>query len=335
MKYLVTGGLGFIGSNLCKHLSKNKKNEIFIIDNLSYAGSKTSLPELKKRKNLTHLNCSILDKNKIKKILLDVKPDFLMHLAAETHVDRSIKGPRRFIETNILGTFNLLEASKELKQIKDNFLFLHVSTDEVFGDLGKSKRLFTEKTRYSPSSPYSASKASSDHLVRAWSKTFDLEYIITNCSNNYGQFQHPEKLIPTIIISAISNKNIPIYGNGLQKRDWLHVNDHVTALELIAKKGKRMETYLIGGGNHLTNLSVVKKICDILDKTKKIKKENSFSDLISFVQDRPGHDTSYAIDSSFLKKELMWSPNISFDKGLEKTVNWYLDNEKWWKPLLK
>tara|TARA_B100001115_G_C15830594_1_gene414401 strand:- start:606 stop:1622 length:1017 start_codon:yes stop_codon:yes gene_type:complete len=335
MKYLVTGGLGFIGSNLCRHLSNKKTNEILIIDNLSYAGSRSSLKELKTRKNLRHINCSILEKNKIERILLNYKPDILMHLAAETHVDRSIKGPKKFMETNILGTYNLLEGSRKLKKIKDTFLFVHVSTDEVFGDLGKSKKLFSKKTNYSPSSPYSASKASSDHLVRAWGRTFDLEYIITNCSNNYGQYQHPEKFIPTIISSAINKKQIPIYGDGLQKRDWLHVSDHVSALELIANKGEKMNTYLIGGGNHLTNLYVVKKICNFLNKSQKLKNEYNFSNLITFVEDRPGHDVSYGIDSSELKKELKWNPKISFDTGIEKTVNWYLDNKNWWVPLLK
>ena len=336
MKYLVTGGLGFIGSNLCRHLSKNKKNDILIIDNLSYAGSKTSLPELKSRKNLKHIKCSILEKNKLKDIFFDFQPEIIMHLAAETHVDRSIKNPKKFIETNILGTFNLLEVSRIYKKINSNFLFMHISTDEVFGDLGKSKKLFSEKTSYNPSSPYSASKASSDHLVRAWAKTFNLDYVITNCSNNYGQFQYPEKFIPRMILSALNHKNLPIYGHGLQKRDWLHVSDHINALEIIANKGKRMNTYMIGGGNQLTNLHVAKKICHHLNlrfKENNKRKKINFLELISYVEDRPGHDLSYGIDYSKLNKELNWYPKISFDKGLAQTIDWYLDNKKWWLPL--
>jgi len=337
MKYLITGGLGFIGSNLSRLISKKKSNQVLVIDSLAYSGNKKSLPELNYKNNLEFIKTSILNKTKLEKIILDFKPDRILHLAAESHVDKSIDSPDSFINTNIIGTYNLLEISRKYQKQNLDFLFMHISTDEVFGDLGNSKKLFKESSNYDPSSPYSASKASSDHLVRAWGRTYGLNYIISNCSNNYGPYQYPEKLIPHIILSALKGLPLPIYGDGLQIRDWLHVEDHVECLELLSKEGKLNKTYLIGGNNQITNLDIVKKICFFLDKNlskKRPKELSSFYDLITFVSDRPGHDRAYGIDTSSIKKELGWKPKISFDKGLAKTVDWYIINHDWWKPLL-
>ncbi len=338
MKYLVTGGLGFIGSNLSRHLGKNSSNEVHIIDALTYSGNLNSLPELEYKKNIHLYKVSLLEKSKIKKIITDYQPDVIMNLAAESHVDNSINDPSIFIQTNILGTFNLLEASRLYMEKNPDHLFMHISTDEVFGDLGKSKKLFKESSKYDPSSPYSASKASSDHLVRAWGRTYNLKYIITNCSNNYGPYQYPEKLIPHMILSALKGLSLPIYGNGLQIRDWLHVLDHVKGLELISKKGLYNSTYLLGGDNQITNLSIVQEICSLMDSKFRKNRPNglsSFSELITFVQDRPGHDKTYGVDISTIQKNLGWKPTVSFKTGLRKTIDWYLNNQKWWEPLIK
>tara|TARA_A100001015_G_scaffold313566_1_gene421079 strand:- start:735 stop:1781 length:1047 start_codon:yes stop_codon:yes gene_type:complete len=338
MKYLVTGGLGFIGSNLSRRLGQDFTNEVHIIDSLTYSGNINSLPELKSKKNIHLHKVSLLEKNKIKKIINDYQPDVIMNLAAESHVDNSINDPNIFIQTNILGTFNLLEASRFYLKKNPNHLFMHISTDEVFGDLGKSKKLFKESSKYDPSSPYSASKASSDHLVRAWGRTYDLKYIITNCSNNYGPYQYPEKLIPHMIISALNGLSLPIYGNGNQIRDWLHVLDHVKGLELISKKGLHNSTYLLGGDNQITNLSIVQDICSLMDS--KLKKSipnglSSFSELITYVKDRPGHDKTYGVDISTTQKNLGWKPTVPFKTGLRKTIDWYINHQEWWEPLIK
>lgn len=338
---LITGGAGFIGSELVRYLIKKKFN-IINLDKLTYSGNLENLTEVATNKKYKFYKADISNKKKVFEILKKYKPTYIFNLAAETHVDRSIDNPKNFIQTNIFGTYILLEnirkyfnALKNLK-IRRNFRFIHISTDEVYGDLKKSKRLFTENTSYDPSSPYSSSKASSDHLVNAWHRTYGIPAIITNCSNNYGPFQFPEKLIPLMILNALENRKLPVYGNGNQIRDWLHVNDHVRALWLIARKGKVGETYNIGGGNQIKNINVVKKICNHLDNIKKIKKyQNSYSRLITYVKDRPGHDIRYGINFSKLKKNLQWKPLYNFNQGLKETVIWYLKNKIWCKKILK
>ena len=340
MKIIVTGGLGFIGSSVIKNLINKDEVQILNLDKSTYAANPEYLNFLKNNAKYKFQEGDIADKALIETILRDFEPEVIMNLAAETHVDRSINNPEKFIETNIIGTFNLLECTRNyLKSgstnVPQNFRFHHISTDEVFGSLG-GKGLFNESSQYKPSSPYSATKASSDHLVRAWNRTFGIPTLITNCSNNYGPNQYPEKLIPLTILNAIEGKDIPIYGNGEQIRDWLYVEDHAEALYQILKKGKIGETYNIGGNNEITNIELVKKICLILDEkiTVKPSKIKSFLELISFVQDRPGHDYRYGIDASKLKNELNWEPTTSLDLGLLKTVDWYINNQTFKSTLI-
>jgi len=337
---LITGGAGFIGSALIRNLGKNSENKIINIDKLTYSGNLESLRSLKGRKNYIFEKLDICDSINLQRVINESKPDLVIHLAAESHVDRSIDGPIDFIQTNIFGTFNILECVRvyyqSLKGLKkDNFRFLHVSTDEVYGDLKNTNNFFSEETRYDPSSPYSASKASSDHLVRAWHRTYNLPVLITNCSNNYGPFQFPEKLIPHMILSAIKIKPLPVYGDGNQIRDWLYVDDHVSAIMSVALKGKPGETYNVGGNNEIKNIEVVQKICSILDELIPINNSelNSYSELITYVEDRPGHDVRYAIDSSKINKNLGWSPNENFESGIRKTIMWYLENNAWLRSI--
>ncbi len=335
MKFIITGGCGFIGSHLIIHLIDKLGFEVINIDNLSYSSNPHFINKIEKNKNYTFINANINDRKKIKNIFEIHQPDKLMHLAAETHVDRSIENPFQFIETNIIGTYNLLEISKNYfqsisEQKKKRFTFHHISTDEVFGDLDDCNSLFTENTRYNPSSPYSASKASSDHLVRAWSRTFGLPTIISNCSNNYGPNQYREKLIPLIISRALNLQSLPIYGNGGQIRDWLYVEDHIKALIKISLNSKNLDYYNIGGNAEKTNLEVVKKICSVLDEIQPIKSDRYkiYADLINFVEDRPGHDKRYAIDTTKIEKDLNWYPVETFDSGIRKTINWYIENRE-------
>jgi dTDP-glucose 4,6-dehydratase len=331
MNVIVTGGAGFIGSALIRYLIDKTTHKILNIDKLTYAGDLDSLKSISSNKRYYFKRIDIVDRDKIKEIFSSFQPDIIFHLAAESHVDRSISGPLEFINTNIVGTGILLDVayeywsnSNDLK--RSSFRFQHISTDEVFGSLGE-KDFFTEESPYDPSSPYSASKAASDHLVRAWNRTYGLPVIITNCSNNYGPYQFPEKLIPLMIINAIKGNSLPIYGDGLQVRDWLHVEDHVDALYKIATCGKTGETYNIGGNNEKTNLEVVELICDLVDRNLDFpSKGKSSRELISFVADRLGHDVRYAIDASKLKSQLNWEPSKTFEDGLAQTVNWYLEN---------
>ena len=333
---IVTGGAGFIGSELIRHLISYTGYKVINIDKLTYSGNLESLKTIEENQNYTFEQIDICDANSLKAIFRNNKPDALIHLAAESHVDRSIDEPAEFIHTNILGTFNLLEQAKVYWQSltgtkKNNFRFLHVSTDEVYGDLEQTDGFFTECTPYDPSSPYSASKASSDHLVRAWNKTYDFPVLITNCSNNYGPFQFPEKLIPHMILNAIAGKNLPIYGDGKQIRDWLYVNDHVRALLAVLEHGNIGETYNIGGNNEIQNIEVVNTICNILDELipDRLNDLSSFKDLITYVKDRPGHDVRYAIDASKIKNDLNWEPREDFISGIRKTIKWYLTNRHW------
>jgi len=337
---LVTGGAGFIGSALIRKVIQSSNHNVCNIDKLTYSGNLSSLKSVKNSRKYTFEKVDIVDGREIRRIFQEFRPDIVIHLAAESHVDRSIDGPSEFINTNIVGTFNLLEEAKSFWMSLDNnkkssFRFLHVSTDEVFGDLKDKLEFFSEETSYNPSSPYSASKASSDHLVRAWNRTFGLPILITNCSNNYGPYQFPEKLIPHIIIKALEGKSLPIYGNGKQIRDWLYVDDHVNALLKVALEGKIGETYNIGGDNEIENIEVVTMLCKILDDLAPIKKKsiNSYTDLIGFVKDRPGHDQRYAIDSSKIKTKLGWQQLENFETGLRKTVNWYLNNSRWYEQI--
>mgnify|MGYP003951924735 CR=1 FL=1 len=334
---IVTGGAGFIGSAIIRHLIKDTDYEIINIDKLTYAGNLESLKEVSNSPQYTFEQVDICNQLEIHRIFKQYQPDVVMHLAAESHVDRSIDTPAEFINTNIIGSYTMLEVARQYwlelnKEKKKIFRFHHISTDEVYGDLIKTNALFTEKTAYAPSSPYSASKASSDHLVRAWNQTYKLPVVITNCSNNYGPYQFPDKLVPLIITNAISGKPLPIYGKGEQIRDWLYVEDHAKALINVLIAGKDGETYNIGGHNEKTNLEVVKSICSVLDSLmpKHLDKINKHEDLITFVTDRPGHDQRYAIDSSKIKNELGWKAEETFDTGIQKTVEWYLINKKWW-----
>lgn len=334
-KILITGGAGFIGSALIRHIISNTENSVINVDKLTYAGNLDSLKSIESSSRYFFEHSDICDPHKIENIFRDYQPDIVMHLAAESHVDRSIDSPAEFINTNIFGTYVLLEESRKYWTYlengkKENFRFHHISTDEVFGDLEKLDELFTEDTPYAPSSPYSASKASSDHLVRAWHRTYKLPILITNCSNNYGPYQFPEKLIPTIILNSIEGKKIPIYGTGEQVRDWLYVDDHARALLHVALNGKVGETYNIGGHNEIQNIEVVKIICSILDDLLPIKNNISkYEDLISYVDDRPGHDRRYAIDATKISKDLGWTPDESFSSGIRKTVQWYIENTDW------
>lgn len=363
MKYLVTGAAGFIGSAVIRHIIENTKDSAINLDKLTYAGNLESLKSVEQNERYFFEQVDICDRIELERVFKQHRPDAVMHLAAESHVDRSITGPAEFIQTNIIGTYNLLEAAREYwntleNDAKQKFRFHHISTDEVYGDLphpddvsreidssnyvrnsSKDLPLFTEQTAYAPSSPYSASKASSDHLVRAWSRTYDFPTIVTNCSNNYGPYHFPEKLIPLVILNALEGKELPIYGKGDQIRDWLYVEDHARALYKVVTEGRVGETYNIGGHNEMQNIEVVRTICDILDelapsklreiKCKSGKPVSTYSSLISYVSDRPGHDRRYAIDSTKIDNELNWKPVETFATGLRKTVEWYLDNQKW------
>ena len=341
----MTGGAGFIGSAVVRHIIFNTEHQVINVDKLTYAGNLESLDEVSSNKRYHFEQVDICEKDKIAQIFEKYKPDVVMHLAAESHVDRSIDGPSAFIETNIIGTYTLLEVSRAYYCSlqggkKEGFRFHHISTDEVYGDFESLDDFFVETTPYAPSSPYSASKASSDHLVRAWSRTYRLPTIVTNCSNNYGPYHFPEKLIPLVILNALEGKKLPIYGNGQQIRDWLFVEDHARALCLVALEGQIGETYNIGGHNEKTNLCVVETICELLEELvpdnqySKTKSGKGFADLITYVDDRPGHDIRYAIDASKIQRELGWMPQESFESGIRKTVVWYLNNSKWWNRVL-
>jgi dTDP-glucose 4,6-dehydratase len=332
MKILVTGGAGFIGAAVIRHIIKNTQDSIINLDKLTYAGNLESLLEVSDSTRYSFEQVDICDRIELDRVFAKHKPDAVMHLAAESHVDRSIDGPAAFIETNIVGTYTLLEATRqywlklELKQ-KSAFRFHHISTDEVYGDLEGTTDLFTETTSYEPSSPYSASKASSDHLVRAWLRTYGLPTIVTNCSNNYGPYHFPEKLIPLVILNALEGKPLPIYGRGDQIRDWLYVEDHARALYKVVTKGCIGETYNIGGHNEKQNIEVVETICQLLNEL--VPHKTDYQEQIVFVTDRPGHDLRYAIDASKIERELGWKPEETFETGLRKTVEWYLKNKTW------
>lgn len=334
MKILVTGGAGFIGSAVIRHIINNTDDEVLNIDKLTYAGNLESLKDIDQSPRYEFQQIDICDKEALEQAFDSFKPNLVMHLAAESHVDRSIDGPAEFINTNIVGTYHLLEVARQYWQNLDDrdkksFKFHHISTDEVYGDLEGTTDLFTETTPYAPSSPYSASKASSDHLVRAWHRTYGFPILVTNCSNNYGPYHFPEKLIPLVILNALDGKNLPIYGKGNQIRDWLFVEDHARALYKVVTEGKVGETYNIGGHNEKQNIEVVKTICHILDELKPQENGQPYESLITFVKDRPGHDLRYAIDASKVADKLNWTPTETFDSGIRKTVEWYLNNMEW------
>jgi dTDP-glucose 4,6-dehydratase len=354
LKILVTGGAGFIGSAVIRHIINNTNDSVINVDKLTYAGNLESLSEVENDARYVFYQTDICDSNAIEKVFAEHQPDVVMHLAAESHVDRSIDVPGAFIETNIVGTYTLLEASRKYwltlnEQEKSAFRFHHISTDEVYGDLDGPEDLFTETTPYEPSSPYSASKAASDHLVRAWLRTYGLPTVVTNCSNNYGPYHFPEKLVPLMILNALEGKVLPIYGDGQQIRDWLFVEDHARALYLVATKGTIGETYNIGGHNEKANIDVVKTICELLEEFVPFKSNSkisdrhpelapgspeSYSDLITYVTDRPGHDVRYAIDASKIERVLGWKPEENFETGIRKTVEWYLNNQSWWERVI-
>ena len=362
MKFLVTGGAGFIGSAVIRYIINNTEDDVINVDKLTYAGNLESLSSVSKSDRYSFEQVDICNRGELDRVFTQYQPDVIMHLAAESHVDRSIDGPAAFVETNIIGTYILLEAARYYWQglnqaRKPLFRFHHVSTDEVYGDLRGPEDLFTELTPYDPSSPYSASKASSDHLVRAWLRTYGLPTIISNCSNNYGPYHFPEKLIPLMILNALEGKPLPVYGDGRQIRDWLYVEDHARALYLVATKGSISETYNIGGHNEMANIDVVKTICNLLEElvpttsrhsaprhspaprhsceSRNLEDENvkGYKDLITFVKDRPGHDLRYGIDASKIEQELDWIPEETFESGIRKTVEWYLNNKSWWSRI--
>ncbi len=330
MKVLVTGGAGFIGSALIRHLILNTQYQVLNIDKLTYAGNPKALKQVEKHPRYAFAQYDICDAAAMAQVFAQFKPQVVVHLAAESHVDRSINAPAAFIQTNLVGTYTMLEAARAYwdgldKTAQTSFRFHHVSTDEVYGDLGSSSALFSETTAYAPSSPYSASKAGSDHLVRAWGRTYGLPILLSNCSNNYGPYQYPEKLIPLMILNALAGQSLPVYGRGQQIRDWLYVEDHARALVRVFEAGRVGETYNIGGHNEQSNINVVQEICRLLDELAPRSDAGSYSQLISYVADRPGHDLRYAIDASKIGTELGWQPQESFDSGLRKTVFWYLD----------
>lgn len=335
MRVIVTGGAGFIGSAVVRHLVLDRGYDVLNIDALTYAGNLASLTPVADQPNHHFLRADICDRGAMDRAIGAFRPDRIMHLAAESHVDRSITGAADFIQTNVIGTFNLLEAARTYwsglpNEQRDRFRFLHVSTDEVYGSLGEDGA-FTEETPYDPSSPYSASKASSDHVAKAWHRTYGLPVVVSNCSNNYGPFHFPEKLIPLTILNALAGEPLPVYGKGENVRDWLYVEDHARALDLIAERGRPGETYNVGGRNERRNIEVVRHICTVLDELAPAAGPRE--ELIEFVTDRPGHDARYAIDATKLETELGWRADENFETGIEKTVRWYLDNEWWWRPL--
>lgn len=341
MNFLITGGAGFIGSAVVRHIIAHTSHSVLNVDKLTYAGNLDSVEAASKSDRYSFAQVDICDKAALIEAFDNFQPDVVMHLAAESHVDRSIDGPDEFIQTNIVGTYVMLDVARHYWQTlggdkKAAFRFHHISTDEVYGDLEGTDDLFLETTSYDPSSPYSASKASSDHLVRAWHRTFGLPVVVTNCSNNYGPCHFPEKLIPHIILNALAGKALPVYGDGQQIRDWLYVEDHARALYKVATDGLVGETYNIGGHNEKTNLTVVHTICDLLEELAPNKPEgiSNYRDLITFVKDRPGHDLRYAIDATKIQKELGWVPEETFETGMQKTVEWYLNNEQWWARVL-
>ncbi|MEB6222358.1 dTDP-glucose 4,6-dehydratase [Pantoea anthophila] len=346
MKILITGGAGFIGSAVVRHVINNTNDEVINVDKLTYAGNLVSLKDVSDSSRYTFRQVDICDGQAVTDVLNEFQPDAIMHLAAESHVDRSITGPAEFVQTNVVGTYALLEAARQYwsalpEARKSAFRFHHISTDEVYGDLPHPDEmdgelpLFTEETPYAPSSPYSSTKAASDHLVRAWGRTYKLPVIVTNCSNNYGPYHFPEKLIPLIILNAIAGKKLPVYGDGAQIRDWLYVEDHARALYKVVTEGEAGETYNIGGHNERKNIEVVQTICNILNELiiDKPGGISNFSDLITFVEDRPGHDLRYAIDARKIERKLGWVPAETFETGIKKTVQWYLDNQEWWKSV--
>lgn len=341
-RVIITGGAGFIGSALILHLLEHTSYHILNLDALTYAGNPESLNSIRDHPRYEFRRVNITDRRALAGAFSDFNPNGVFHLAAESHVDRSIEGSRAFIDTNVIGTHTLLEVTRQFlshtsKTQAEGFRLLHISTDEVYGDLSETDPAFTESHRYAPSSPYSASKAASDHLVRAWARTYGLPVLITNCSNNYGPRQFPEKLIPHMILNAISGKPLPVYGDGGQIRDWLHVEDHADALLTVYERGRPGETYNVGGNHEMRNITLIETLCDLLDQHPEAKVHQhggSFRRLITFVTDRPGHDRRYAIDLSKIRSELGWSPSHTFEQGLAETIDWYLENTTWWKRIL-
>nr|QOS16183.1 dTDP-glucose 4,6-dehydratase 2 [Vibrio parahaemolyticus] len=341
MKILVTGGAGFIGSAVIRHIIRDTQDSVVNLDKLTYAGNLESLVDVADSDRYYFEQVDICDRTELDRVFSEHQPDMVMHLAAESHVDRSIDGPAAFIETNVMGTYHLLEAARQYwssleEANKSVFRFHHISTDEVYGDLEGTDDLFTETTSYAPSSPYSASKASSDHLVRAWQRTYGLPTLVTNCSNNYGPYHFPEKLIPLMILNALDGKPLPVYGDGMQIRDWLFVEDHARALYKVVTEGEIGETYNIGGHNEKANIEVVKTICALLEELRPDKPAGvkSYESLVTYVKDRPGHDVRYAIDATKIAQELNWTPEETFESGIRKTVEWYLNNPQWWQRVL-